>query len=185
MKDTVITALTGFSGAVTGAASVLLSGVLSNRAQAQRLEKENVRLASLKLADLKRGFLEELYVESDRFNKAMGAVFVWSAIFMNDKMDAKEFGEKSQQEFKTFPARLDRVEFLIAAYFPDLAPQWKTVKTTQNHANAIRPLTGGGRRPEHITRENQAAFGKLIDEFDRNIESFKVGITLAVRQLDT
>lgn len=185
MKDIVITALTGLGGAMTGAAGVLLTGVLSNRAQAKRLEKENARLDRLKIADLKRGFLEELYVESERFNKAMGAVLVWSAIFMNDKMDAKDFTEKSQQEFVKYPARIDRVEFLIAAYFPDLAPQWHKVRSTQDQANAIRPLTGGGRRPEHVTKENQAAFSKLMDEFDRDIESFKAGITATVRNLDT
>ena len=184
MKDIVITALTGLCGAMTGATGVLLSGVLSNRAQAKRLDKENLRLDRLRIADLKRGFLEELYVESDRFNKAMGAVLVWSAIFMNDKMDAKDFTEKSQQEFVKFPARIDRVDFLIAAYFPGLAPQWQKVRHTQDQANAIRPLTGGGRRPEHVTKENQAVFSKLMDEFNRDMESFKADITSEVRNLN-
>ena len=185
MKDIVITALTGFGGALTGAAGVLISGMLSNRAQAHRLEKENARLDRLKFADLKRGFLEELYLESDRFHKAMGAILMWSALFMDGQLDAKEFSESSQQEFVKFPARLDRIEFLIAAYFPDLVAPWHKVKDARDRANEIRPLTGGGRRPEHLTKANQATFSKLMDEFDHNIESFKASITSTVRNLDT
>jgi hypothetical protein len=91
MKDTIITALNGLGGAVVGSTGVLLTGVLSNRAQIRRLEEENARLDRIKRADMKRAFLEELYAEADHFHKAIGTMFIHSFLFMNDQIDVVSF----------------------------------------------------------------------------------------------
>ena len=185
MKDIVITALVGLGGALVGASGSMLSGLLANRSQIKRLEMENERLDRLKVSDMKRSLLEELYVEAEAMQKAFGAVFIWSALFMDDQINRESFNEKSQQEIQKRPVRVDRMEFLVAAYFDDLVPAWNAVKATRDRANELRPIAGGSRRPEHITIANKAAFSKEIDRFNTDLDHFKNAITAAVRTLDS
>lgn len=140
----------------------MLSGLLTNRAQMKRLEIENTRLDHLKVSDMRRGFLEELYVEAEAMRKAFGAVFIWSTLFMNDQLNRESFNERSQEELQKRPVRVDRMEFLVAAYFDDLVPAWNAVKATRDRANGLRPIAGGSRRPEHITAANKAALVKKL-----------------------
>ena len=183
MKDIVITALVGLGGAVVGASGSMLSGLLTNRAQAKRLEIEYARLDRLKLSEMKRSLLEELYEEAETMQKTFGAVFIFTALLMANQIDRRTFDEKSQEEFQRRPVRGHRIEFLIAAYFNDLAGAWKSVLATRDRANELGPIVGGLRRPEH-TAAGRGAFSMEIARFDADIEHFKDAIIAAVRRLD-
>jgi hypothetical protein len=183
MKDGVITAFIGMGGVVLGSAGAFLSTFMSNRSQDKRFRQETLRLDAWKKEDIRREMLEEVYVEFDAWHKALGMIFATAEVYMEGTQSKEEFDAICKQVLENRALHFDRVEFLVAAYFPNLDPALRAIVSHRDRANELRPIRGASKRAAHSRPENIKAFDHEMSAFMRCGEDLKLALIKTANEM--
>jgi hypothetical protein len=165
MKDSVITAFIGLGGVVLGSGGAFISAFISNRSQDKRFRQETLRLDAWKKEDIRREMLEEVYVEFDAWHKALGIIFDTAEVYMEGALSKEEYDAICKQALGSKALHFERVEFLVAAYFPNLTGLLREIVLHRDRANGLRPIRGVSKRSTHSTPANIKAFDHEMSTF--------------------